>query len=274
MANGRLAEGSSGSNVKKFSSILSMLMNNPTIKRFLSARVQYGHLSHKWSPRYRPYIFGQKDGLHIIDLEETVKCADAAASEMKGLLAAGKKILFVGTKPQAAPVIKALAIELQQPYVVHRWLGGTLTNFATIRKLLKKLIELSNIEEDPNYQFLTKREQLIKQRQRLRMEKLLAGISLLSRPPAALFVVCAKKENTAMREAMRIGIPIFGIVDTDTSPEGLDYPIPANDDAQSSIAAIMEYLRPTLTEGLNLWQQEKETKGLTDPDSDSALDDH
>lgn len=225
-----------------------------TQQDLLNARVHFGHLSCKWHPTFAPYIFMKKNGIHIIDLNSTLQCLKKATKAMKELIQSGKKILFVSTKKTAKTLIKDVADKLEQPYVTERWLGGTLTNFSTIRKLLKKRINIQIAMEDPAYEHLTKREQLTMARKKADLDKTLQGLSTINRLPSAIFVVDIKKEQTCVKEANKLGIPIFAIVDTNSSPELVAYSIPANDDAKSSISVILNYITSELEEGLNTWK--------------------
>lgn len=229
-------------------------MIHPTEQNLLDARVHFGHLSCKWHPSFAPYILMKQNHIHIIDLKTTLKCLKNATKAMKELIQSGKKILFISTKKTVRTLIKNTADKLEQPYVTERWLGGTLTNFSTIRRLLKKRVAMQIAIEAPSYKHLTKREQLTIARKKKYLDKTLQGISTINRLPSAIFVVDIKKEETSIREANKLGIPIFAIVDTNSSPELVDYPIPANDDARSSISCILDYITSELEEGLSAWK--------------------
>ena len=208
-------------------------MSKIEYKDLLDAGVHFGHLTRKWDPRMAPYIFMEKNGIHIIDLNKTLACLEEASNAIKQIVRSGKKIMFVATKKQAKDLVAAEAQRLNMPYVTERWLGGMLTNFATIRKSLKKMSSLEKLMKEDGYKNLAKKERLMVTRQKEKMETILGGIADLSRLPAALFVVDIKREHIAIAEAQKLGIPVFALVDTNSNPNEVEFPIPANDDAFS-----------------------------------------
>ncbi len=216
----------------------------------MEAGCHFGHLKRKWNPLMAPYIFMERNGIHIIDLNKTVAKIDEAADALKQIAKSGKKILFVATKKQAKQAVADRAIALNMPYVTERWPGGMLTNFPTIRKAVKKMSTIDKMASDGTYAHLSKREILQINRQRAKLDKLLGSIADLTRLPSALFVVDVMKEYIAVREANRLGIPVFGIVDTNSNPENVDFVIPANDDATKSIEVILEACCTAIQEGL------------------------
>jgi small subunit ribosomal protein S2 len=211
-------------------------MSKIEYKDLLDAGVHFGHLTRKWDPRMSPYIFMEKNGIHIIDLNKTLACLEEASNAIKQIVRSGKKIMFVATKKQAKDLVTAEAQRLNMPYVTERWLGGMLTNFATIRKSLKKMSSLEKLMKEDGYKNLAKKERLMVTRQKEKMETVLGGIADLSRLPAALFVVDIKREHIAIAEAQKLGIPVFALVDTNSNPNEVDFPIPANDDAFKSVS--------------------------------------
>jgi small subunit ribosomal protein S2 len=233
-------------------------MANSDTKEFLDAGVHFGHLKRKWHPKMAPYIFMEKNGIHIIDLNKTVvKLAEANAALAK-IVQSGRKVLFVATKKQAKDVVASRIKEVNMPFVTERWPGGMLTNFATIRKAVRKMSSIDNMMQDGTYDVLSKRERLQITRQRAKLEKNLGSISELNRLPAALFIVDIKKEHIAVAEARKLNIPTFGIVDTNSDPTLVDFPIPANDDATKSIEKIMDKVVEALKEGLSNRKKDKE----------------
>ena len=215
----------------------------------LDAGAHFGHLKRKWNPAMAPYIFMERNGIHIIDLHKTVAKVDEAAAAMKQIAKSGKRVLFVATKKQAKHVVAELAAEAGMPYITERWAGGMLTNFPTIRKAIKKMGSIDKMTNDGTFDVLSKRERLQITRQRAKLEKNLGSIADLSRLPAALFVVDVMKEHIAVAEAVRLGIPVFGIVDTNSNPNNIDFVIPANDDATKSIELIVAEMVKALKEG-------------------------
>ncbi len=227
-------------------------------KDLLDAGVHFGHLTRKWDPRMAPYIFMERNGIHIIDLNKTLVSIDEAVKAAQTIVRSGRKIMFVATKKQAKEFVADEAKKLRMPYVTERWLGGMLTNFSTIRKSLKKMASIDKLMKDEAYENLAKRERLMITREKQKLEKVLGGIADLSRLPAALFIVDIKREHIAVREALKLNIPIIALVDTNSNPELVDYPIPANDDAWKSISLITEYLGKAIEEGLMERQKDKE----------------
>ena len=223
----------------------------------LQAGCHFGHLKRKWNPAMAPYIYTERNGIHIIDLHKTVAKIDEAAEALKQIAKSGKKILFVGTKKQTKDVIAEKATSVSMPYVIERWPGGMLTNFPTIRKAVKKMANIDKLMTDGTYGNLSKRELLQITRQRAKLEKNLGSIADLTRLPSALFVVDVMKEQIAVKEANRLGIPVFGIVDTNSEPKNIDFVIPANDDAKDSVEVILNACCTAIAEGLEERKAEK-----------------
>lgn len=233
--------------------------NNPSLQQqLLDAGVHFGHLRKKWNPKMLPYIFAEKKGIHIIDLNKTVECLQETAAVMKQIARSGKKILFVGTKKQAKDIVNECARKVNMPFVTERWLGGMLTNFNTVRKSVKKMQSIEKMLGDGTFDSITKKERLTLSRDKEKMEKVLGGIAQLGRVPAALFIVDIGHEHIALAEAKRLGITTFGVVDTNCDPNKVDFAIPANDDATKSIAIISNYLTAAIAEGLVERQAAKE----------------
>jgi len=233
--------------------------NNPSLQQqLLDAGVHFGHLRKKWNPKMLPYIFAEKKGIHIIDLNRTVECLQETAAVMKQISRSGKKILFVGTKKQAKDIVNECARRVNMPFVTERWLGGMLTNFNTVRKSVKKMQSIEKMLGDGTFDSITKKERLTLSRDKEKMEKVLGGIAQLGRIPAALFIVDIGHEHIALAEAKRLGITTFGVVDTNCDPNKVDFAIPANDDATKSIAIITNYLTAAIAEGLAERQAAKE----------------
>lgn len=233
-------------------------MPRTDFKQLLDAGVHFGHLKRKWNPAMAPYIFMERNGIHIIDLEQTIVKIDEAASAMKHIARSGKKVLFVATKKQAKEIVAERVKKVNMPYVTERWPGGMLTNFPTIRKAVKKMASIDKMAVDGTFGNLSKREKLQVTRQRAKLEKNLGSIVDLTRLPSALFVVDVTKEHIAVREAKRLGIPVFAMVDTNSDPSNIDFPIPANDDASKSISLIVDVLCQSIEEGLNDRKLEKD----------------
>jgi len=232
--------------------------NNTSLQQqLLEAGVHFGHLKKKWNPKMLPYIFAEKKGIHIIDLNKTVDGLQEAAAAMKQIAKSGKKIMFVATKKQAKEIVTDSAKRVNMPYVTERWLGGMLTNFATIRKSVKKMQSIEKMLSDGTFDSITKKERLTLSRDKDKMEKVLGGIAQLSRVPAALFLVDIGHEHIGLAEAKRLGITTFGMVDTNCDPNKVDFSIPSNDDATKSIAIITEYITAAIAEGLAERQAEK-----------------
>ena len=240
-------------------------MSRTNFETLLEAGCHFGHLKRKWNPAMAPYIFMERNGIHIIDLHKTVAKIDVAAEAMKQIAKSGKKILFVATKKQAKQCVAEKATSVNMPYVIERWPGGMLTNFPTIRKAVKKMANIDKLTADGTFSNLSKREILQVQRQRAKLEKNLGSIADLTRLPAALFVVDVLKEQIAVREANRLGIPVFGIVDTNSNPDNIDFMIPANDDASKSVEVILDACCAAINEGLEERKAEK-------ADSDAAAE--
>lgn len=233
-------------------------MPRTDFKELLDAGVHFGHLKRKWNPAMAPYIFMERNGIHIIDLEKTIVKLDEAASAMKQIARSGKKILFVATKKQAKEIVAEKVKQVNMPYVTERWPGGMLTNFPTIRKAVKKMGSIDKMATDGTFANLSKREKLQVTRQRAKLEKTLGSIIDLTRLPSALFIVDVCKERIAVREAKRLGIPVFAMVDTNSDPTDIEFPIPANDDASKSISLIVDILCKAVEEGLNERKMEKD----------------
>jgi small subunit ribosomal protein S2 len=233
-------------------------MPRTNFDELLDAGVHFGHLKRKWNPAMAPYIFMERNGIHIIDLEKTAVKIEEAASAMKHIAKSGKKILFVATKKQAKEIVAEKVKAVNMPYVTERWPGGMLTNFPTIRKAVKKMSSIDKMAVDGTFTNLSKRERLQVTRQRAKLEKNLGSIVDLTRLPSALFVVDVSKEHISVREAKRLGIPVFAMVDTNSDPSNIDFVIPANDDASKSISLIIDILCKAVEEGLNERKMEKE----------------
>ena len=225
-------------------------MARTNFETLLEAGCHFGHLKRKWNPAMAPYIFMERNGIHIIDLHKTVAKIDEAAEALKAIAKSGRRILFVATKKQAKQVVADKAASVNMPYVTERWAGGMLTNFPTIRKAVKKMADIDKLTNDGTFSNLSKREILQISRQRAKLEKNLGSIADLTKLPAALFVVDVCKEHIAVKEAQRLGIPVFGIVDTNSDPNVVDYIIPANDDANKSIEVILDACCGAIAEGL------------------------
>jgi small subunit ribosomal protein S2 len=233
--------------------------NNTSLQQqLLEAGVHFGHLKKKWNPKMLPYIFAEKKGIHIIDLNKTVEGLQETAAAMKQLARSGKKIMFVATKKQAKEIVTECAQKVNMPYVTDRWLGGMLTNFNTVRKSVKKMQSIEKMLSDGSFDSITKKERLQLSRDKEKMEKVLGGIANMSRIPAALFLVDIGHEHIALSEAKRLGVTTFGVVDTNCDPNKVDYFIPGNDDATKSIAIITQYITAAIAEGLAERQVEKE----------------
>ena len=250
-------------------------MQTPSFDQLLEATCHFGHLKRKWNPAMAPYIFMERNGIHIIDLYKTQAKLEEAAAALKNIAKSGKKVLFVATKKQAKQVVADRAASVGMPYVIERWPGGMLTNFPTIRKAVKKMASIDKMMKDGTFDNLSKREKLQVTRQRAKLEKNLGSIADLSRLPSAVFVVDVMKEHIAVAEANRLNIPVFGIVDTNSNPNDIDFMIPANDDASKSIDLILSTLCEAINEGLEERKVEKvdnkdaeeETEGEAKPRS-------
>jgi len=245
-------------------------MSRTNFEQLLQAGCHFGHLKRKWNPAMAPYIYTERNGIHIIDLHKTVAKVDEAAEALKQIAKSGKKILFVATKKQTKEVIAEKAASINMPYVIERWPGGMLTNFPTIRKAVKKMANIDRLMQDGTYSNLSKRELLQITRQRAKLEKNLGSIADLTRLPSALFVVDVMKENIAVREANRLGIPVFGIVDTNSDPNNIDFVIPANDDAKDSVEAILNACCTAIAEGIEERKVEKADEKAADAQAEAA----
>lgn len=244
-------------------------MPRTNFQQLLDAGVHFGHLKRKWNPNMQPYIFMEKNGIHIIDLQKTIVKIDEAAAAMKQIAKSGRRVLFVATKKQAKDIVSDLVSSVKMPYVTERWPGGMLTNFPTIRKAVKKMVSIDKLAKDTSWEKLSKREKLQITRQRAKLEKILGSIADLTRLPAALFIVDVMKEKIAVREAQRLGIPVFGIVDTNSNPNGIDFVIPANDDASQSVQLITSVMVEAIREGL---MERKLDRDKDDESSDLEMD--
>lgn len=233
-------------------------MEKLSFDQLLDAGVHFGHLRRKWNPSMAPYIFMEKNGIHIIDLYKTQAKLEEAAQAMKQIVKSGKRILFVATKKQAKDIVAEKVGKTNMPYVTERWPGGMLTNFVTIRKAVKKMSSIDKLASTPHYTALSKRERLQITRERAKLEKNFGSIADLSKLPSAIFVVDINKEHIAIAEAKKLNIPTFAIVDTNTDPNLIDFPIPGNDDASKSISVIIEYITKTIEEGLTERKIERE----------------
>ena len=233
-------------------------MANTDVKDLLNAGVHFGHLTRKWNPNMAPYIYMERNGIHIINLYKTAAKVDEAAAAMKKIAASGRKILFVATKKQAKDIVAAKASAAKMPYITERWPGGMLTNFVTIRKAVKKMAAIDRMKKDGTFETLSKKERLQVDRQRAKLEKNLGSISEMTRLPGAIFIVDIKREHIAIKEAQKLKIPIFAMVDTNSVPRDVDFVIPANDDASKSIDKILGIVTDAVSEGLTARASEKE----------------
>jgi small subunit ribosomal protein S2 len=243
-------------------------------KDLLDAGVHFGHLTRKWDPRMAPYIFMEKNGIHIIDLNKTLAALDEACNSIKGIVRSGRKVMFVATKKQAQEIVSEEARRLKMPYVTDRWQGGMLTNFATIRKSLKKMQTLDKmLKDEETVKSIAKRERLTRTRDKEKLERVLGGIADLTRLPAALFVVDVKREHIAVAEAHRLGIPVFAMCDTNSNPEDVDFAIPANDDAYKSISLITLAIGKAIEEGLMERKQDKDDQRVQEEEDAKRAED-
>jgi small subunit ribosomal protein S2 len=233
-------------------------MATTNYKELLEAGVHFGHLKRKWNPNMAPYIFMERNGIHVIDLHKTVAKCDEAAAAMKQIAKSGKKILVVATKKQAKGIVESQMQEVNMPYVTERWPGGMLTNFVTIRKAIRKMSDIDKMKQDGRFMTMSKRERLQVDRQREKLEKDLGSISDLTRLPAALFIIDINKEHIAVREARKLNIPTFAIVDTNADPRAVDFPIPGNDDASAAIDKILRVMTNAIKEGLSERKMDKD----------------
>src|SRR5271156_6125089 len=247
--------------------IIQMEDNKTLHQQLLEAGVHFGHLKKKWNPKMLPYIFAEKKGIHIIDLNKTVEGLQEAAAAMKAIARSGKKIMFVATKKQAKEIVQESAKKVNMPFVTERWLGGMLTNFNTVRKSVKQMQSIEKLLNDGSAESLTKKEKLTLSRDKEKLEKVLGGIAQLGRLPAALFLVDIGHEHIALAEAKKLGITTFGMVDTNSDPNKVDFAIPSNDDATKSIAIIVNYVTAAIAEGL------AERQAAKDDEVDEVSDD-
>lgn len=225
-------------------------MSKITTQELLDAGVHFGHLTRKWNPKMAPYIFMEQNGIHIIDLKKTLAKLDEACAAVQNITKSGRKVMFVATKKQAKEIVMREAERVNMPFVAERWLGGMLTNFATVRKSIKKMQTIEKMASDGTYQHLNKKERLMKDREKAKLERLLGGIADLNRLPAALFVIDVKREHIAVSEAQKLNIPIFAIVDTNSDPTKVDHAIPGNDDASASIELLTKAFADAIASGL------------------------
>ncbi len=236
-------------------------MSDTTLQQqFFEAGVHFGHLKKKWNPKMLPYIYAERKGIHIIDLNKTISQLDQVANILRNIAKSGKTIMFVATKKNAKQIVAECAQRVNMPYVSERWLGGMLTNFSTIRKSIKKMQNIDKLLEDSSVDSITKKERLQFKRDRDKMEKVLGGISKMNRTPSAIFLVDIGHENIALAEAKRLGIMTLGMVDTNCDPNQVDYPIPANDDSTKSINIVVQYITQAIQEGLNERKVSKDTQ--------------
>lgn len=242
-------------------------MSKLEYKDLLDAGVHFGHLTRKWDPKMAPYIFMERNGIHIIDLNKTLASLEEASNAVKQVVRNGRKIMFVATKKQAKDLVAEEARRLKMPYVTERWLGGMLTNFATIRKSLKKMTGIEKLMKEEAYQNMAKRERLMVSREKEKLERVLGGIADLTRIPAALFIVDIKREHIAVQEAHKLNIPVFAVVDTNSNPNLVDFPIPANDDAYKSISIIVKAFGAAIEEGLSERKKDKDDQKLQEEEA-------
>lgn len=238
-------------------------MEKPTYKDLLNAGVHFGHLKKKWNPKMAPYIFTEYKGIHVIDLNRTLESMDRAANAMRQIAKSGRKVMFVATKKQARDIVSKAALSVGMPFVTDRWLGGMMTNFATIRRSIKKLQNIDRMLQDGSAETMTKKERLTLGRERDKLEKVLGGIAGLTRLPAAVFVVDVSHEHIAVDEAKKLGIRTFAMVDTNSDPNSVDFAIPANDDASKSISIIVNYMADAIRQGLSDRERSKSEKPAT-----------
>ncbi len=236
------------------------------VKKLLDAGVHFGHLTRKWNPNMSPFIFMERNGIHIIDLHKTAIKLDEASKALKKIASSGRKIMYVATKKQAKDIVANAAKEVNMPYITERWPGGMLTNFVTIRKAVKKMTSIDKLMSDGTFSVLSKRERLQIERQRSKLDKMLGSISDMTRLPGALMVVDIKRESIAVLEAKKLGIPIFAIVDTNSDPDLVDFPIPGNDDASKSISLILDHLNIAVKDGLTDRKKDREEKKSSSKD--------
>ncbi len=246
-------------------------MANIEIKELLDAGVHFGHLTRKWDPNMAPFIYTERNGVHIIDLYKTVAKIEDASSALKKIAASGRKILFVATKKQAKDIVAEKAESVNMPYITERWPGGMLTNFVTIRKAVKKMAQIDRMKQDGTFNALSKREKLQITRQRAKLEKNLGSISDMTRLPGAIFVVDIKREHIAIAEAKKLNMPIFAMVDTNSDPRPVSFVIPSNDDASKSIDKVLSYVTDAIAEGLNDRKADKDKAAAEKEAKDAAI---
>lgn len=237
-------------------------MSSVSQEQLLEAGCHFGHLTRKWNPKMAPYIFMEQDGIHIIDLNKTSVKLDEAASAVRNMVKAGRKILFVATKKQAKEIIKEVASQANMPFATERWLGGMLTNFATVRKSIKKMQTIDKMASDGTYANINKKEKLMLEREKAKLAKVLGGIADMSRLPSALFIVDVKREHLAVAEAIKLNIPTIAMVDTNSDPTNIDFPIPSNDDSSKSIKLIVDVIIRAIEEGQLDRKKEKDSAEL------------
>lgn len=238
-------------------------MSKPTYKDLLDAGVHYGHMKRKWNPKMLPYIFMERKGIHIIDLNRTAECMEDAAKAMRQIAKSGRKILFVATKKQARDIVSSAAKSVNMPFVTERWLGGMMTNFSTIRRSVKKMNNIDKMLADESITSITKKERLTLTRERNKLEKVLGGIANLNRLPSAVFLVDIHHEHIALAESKKLGLKTFAMVDTNSDPNKVDFPIPSNDDASKSISIVTQYVTQAIKEGLEERKASKEEQAQT-----------
>ncbi|HUH34370.1 MAG TPA: 30S ribosomal protein S2 [Moheibacter sp.] len=248
-------------------------MAKANVKELLEAGVHFGHLTRKWDPNMAPYIFMEKNGIHIIDLHKTAVKLEEACNALEKIASSGRKILFVATKKQAKEIVAKHAESINMPYITERWMGGMLTNFVTIRKAVKKMNSIDRMKKDGTFETLSKKERLQVDRQRMKLERDLGSISDMTRIPSAIFIVDTIREHIALAEAQKLGIPIFAMVDTNTDPRQVDFAIPANDDASKSVDIILSHVAAAIQGGLSTRKAEKEkTKDETKADATTEVE--
>jgi len=233
-------------------------MSNINIQELLDAGVHFGHLTQKWHPKMAPFIFMEQNGIHVIDLNKTKAKLEEAQSAIKNIVKSGRKVLYVATKKQAKDIIASEAQRVNMPFVTERWLGGMLTNFATVRKSIKKMQNIDKLKSDGTFDNISKRERLQFERERVKLERVLGGIADLNRLPAALFITDVKREHIAVKEALKLNVPVFAICDTNSDPSSIDFPIPANDDAAKSISLVAKHFSDAIAEGLSERKKERD----------------
>lgn len=246
------------------------MSSNINIQELLDAGVHFGHLTQKWHPKMAPFIFMEQNGIHIIDLNKTKAKLEEAQAAIRNIVKSGRKVMFVATKKQAKELVATEAERVKMPYVTERWLGGMLTNFATVRKSIKKMQNIDKMTSDGTFANISKRERLQFERERIKLQRVLGGIADLNRLPAALFIVDVKREHIAVKEALKLNIPVFAICDTNSDPSPIDFPIPANDDAAKSISVVTRLLTDAIVEGLNERKKEKDEMEAQKQGEDSA----